>query len=151
MVVIIIVLSCLFIFCIFGLVCSLKATAKRKNLQQQADYNFKNKNGNYQFYYSIKSFKRGSEVFVKIFTEPVLGFSDLKEASTNRFVNFKIVVNDLEVLPKIETKGLTAMGEVAIPAECIVNNELKANFTVETHWHLCGKQIEDMLTFAYGG
>lgn len=149
-IVIFIVLIGLFGFCIFGLVCSIKSTAKRRKLQGQADYSFETSNGNYHFYYSTKSIKNEKGIFVKIFTEPVLGFSDLAHADTNKFIEFKISINDSELLTKVEKKGLTAMGEVEIPSEYIVDNDIKANFTIKTFWCLGGEQIEDTLTFVYG-
>jgi hypothetical protein len=136
-------------FIIFGLVCSILATVKRKKIQGLADENFKTKNGNYQFYYSIKCIKKEEDVVVKIFTEPVLGFSDLSHAQTNDLQEVDIFVNDTAMVTTMEKKGLAGMSEFILPSEYIDNGEINVDFTVKTTWFLGGKQIEDTLKFTY--
>ena len=148
-VILIVLFGCLG-FCIFGLVCSAKNANKRKKLQEQADNSFKTINGNYQFYYSIKSFKKETGVVSKIFVQPVLGFSDLKYADTNSFTSIEIYINDVLVESTVETKGLSAMSEFVLPDNCVVNGSINANFTVNTCWYLGGLEIKDTLTFVYG-
>lgn len=144
-----VIFGCFMIFIIFGLVCSIGATTKRKKLQGLADENFKTKNGNYQFYYSIKTINKVEGVVAKIFTEPVLGFSDLAYAETNSLLKIDILINDKKMEATTEKKGLTAMSEFILPPEYIKNEEIEADFTVKTTWCLGGKQIEDTLKFAY--
>ena len=146
---IIIVFGCIMAFVIFGLVCSIRATVKRKKLQGLADENFKTKNGNYQFYYSIKCIKNAEAVIVKIFTEPVLGFSDLSYAQTNDLLKVDVLVNDTAMETTMEKKGLTGMSEFMLPPAYIANEEISADVTVKTTWFLGGQQIEDTLEFSY--
>lgn len=136
-------------YCIYGAILSAKSTSKRKSLQQQADNNFQTTNGNYKFYYSIKSFKNDGIVKARIFTEPVLGFSDLNTADTNNFYGITVSINNEQLESSVEQKGLRAMCEFIIPLEYIKDDEINAAITVTTTWFLGNKKITDTLNFNY--
>ena len=151
----------LFIFCMWGLSLSLKNEFKKRKLQKTADYNFKTKNGHYSFIYIFKSFAAENGKELKLALQPVLGFSDLSTASTNRWQTIKFELKDnisgQELLydkqqPEFDPKKnpLFINASVNIPSSMLnENNVADVHIKVISSWTLGGNTIDEVFEFDF--
>lgn len=143
-------------FCIFMMIVSIKATKKRKTLQKSADLNFKNKNGDYEFYYIVKGFNTDSGKIIKIAIEPILGFSDLKTANTNRAVDANAFceiggtkIENCENTTRMNG-NLNVISSITVPSLYLDSNgKADCKITVSSTWNLGGEKIAETFSFNY--
>ena len=153
---IIIILIGAFIFCIWGLIQSLKNEKQRKKMQKAADLSYKTQNGKYYFHYIIKGFDDANGKLIKVLIDPVLGFSDLSSASTNSCHSAIVTVKSIydSNLTKTFTfeyseRSLKPDISFILDKEFYINNVYGVEIVVQTVWNLGSNTVNEKFSFKY--